>query len=172
MLHHRPGKVGWVDAKGDLRSPRGRIIVAPDAKQAARLKSLEQGDSVAVRCRRPLFASYFFAQISSQWRPIATCFGVLCILKTGDYPAKMPDREIEALQAMIVGGFVRLPEGRGAPVKRKIAIGSKVRITAGPFSGMSGLYAGQSTRDREKILLSLLGGQRPVLIAADLVAPA
>ena len=60
----------------------------------------------------------------------------------------------------------------GAPVKRKIAIGSKVRITAGPFSGMSGLYAGQSTRDREKILLSLLGGQRPVLIAADLVAPA
>lgn len=68
-------------------------------------------------------------------------------------------------------GFVRLPEGRRVPIKRKIEIGAKVRITSGPFGGMSGLYQGQSTRDRERILLSMLGGQRPVLIAANLVVP-
>jgi transcription antitermination factor NusG len=73
---------------------------------------------------------------------------------------------------MIVGGFVRLPEGRGSPVKRQIAIGAKVRIASGPFGGMSGLYAGQSTRERELVLLNLLGGQRPVLIDAGLVVPA
>ena len=73
---------------------------------------------------------------------------------------------------MVVSGFVRLPEAAPAPVRRKIAIGAKVRITAGPFGGMAGLYAGQSTRDREKILLSLLGSQRQVLIAANLIAPA
>ena len=37
---------------------------------------------------------------------------------------------------------------------------------------MSGLYAGMSTRDCEKILLNLLGSQRPVLIPSNLVIPA
>jgi transcription antitermination factor NusG len=68
-------------------------------------------------------------------------------------------------------GFVRLPEARGAPVERTIAIGARVMITAGPFGGMSGLYAGQSTRERELILLDLLGRQTPVTIAAGFVAP-
>jgi hypothetical protein len=36
---------------------------------------------------------------------------------------------------------------------------------------MSGLYAGQSTRERELVLLNILGGQRPVAIARNLVAP-
>ncbi len=45
---------------------------------------------------------------------------------------------------MMVGGFVRLPEGRGSPVKRKITIGSKVKIIGGAFGGMSGLYAGMA----------------------------
>jgi hypothetical protein len=36
---------------------------------------------------------------------------------------------------------------------------------------MSGLYAGQSTRERELILLNILGSQRPVAIAAGLVVP-
>lgn len=124
------------------------------------------------RASAPLFAGYFFAQISTQWRSITTCFGVRCLVRTGDCPARCPEAEIEALRAMVVSGFVRLPEAAPAPVRRKIAIGAKVRITAGPFGGMAGLYAGQSTRDREKILLSLLGSQRQVLIAANLIAPA
>ena len=54
-----------------------------------------------------------------------------------------PTMKSTALKAMIDGhGYVSLPEGRGAPARRKIAIGAKVRITAGPFGGMSGLYAG------------------------------
>jgi transcriptional antiterminator RfaH len=119
-----------------------------------------------------LFASYFFVLIVEQWRSINTCFGVLGLVRVGDCPSKMPDAEIEALKAMVDrAGYVRLPEGRGAPVKRQIAIGSKVKITAGPFGGMLGLYAGQSTRERELILLNLLGGQRPVAIAASLVVP-
>ena len=124
------------------------------------------------RASAPLFNSYFFVRIIEQWRSINTCFGVLGLVRVGDCPSKMPDAEIEALKPMIDGhGFVRLPEGRGSPVKRKIAIGSKVRITSGPFGGMSGLYAGQSTRERELVLLNVLGSQRPVAIAANLIVP-
>jgi transcription antitermination factor NusG len=124
------------------------------------------------RSAQPLFNSYLFVRIIEQWRAISTCFGVLGVVRVGDCPSKMPDREIENLKAMIDGaGYVRLPEGRGSPVKRKIAIGSKVKITAGPFGGHLGLYQGQSTRERELILLNLLGGQRPVLIASNLIVP-
>jgi transcription antitermination factor NusG len=123
------------------------------------------------RASQPLFASYFFVRIVEQWRAINFCFGVLGLVRVGDCPSKMPDSEIENLKSMIVGGFVKLPEAPAAPVGRKIAIGAKVRITGGAFGGLSGLYAGQSTRERELVLLNLLGGQRPVPIAAGLVAP-
>lgn len=124
------------------------------------------------RASAPLFNSYLFVHIVEQWRTINFCFGVLGLVRVGDCPSKMPDHEIENLKAMVDrSGYVRLPEGHGSPIKRQIAIGAKVRITAGPFGGHLGLYQGQSTRDRERILLSMLGGQRPVLIASDLIAP-
>ena len=123
------------------------------------------------RAAAPLFNGYFFVRIVEQWRSINCCFGVLCLVRVGDCPSKMPDHEIEALKAMIDGhGYVRLPEA-STPTHRTIAIGAKVKITAGPFGGMSGLYAGMGAKDRERVLLNLLGSQRPVLIAANLVAP-
>jgi transcriptional antiterminator RfaH len=124
------------------------------------------------RASQPLFSGYFFCRIVDRWRSINTTLGVLCLVRTGDCPARCPDHEINSLKAMIDGhGYVRLPEGRGAPVKREIAIGSKVKIMAGPFGGHLGLYQGQSTRERELVLLNLLGSQRPVSIAANLVVP-
>ena len=123
------------------------------------------------RASAPLFRGYLFCRIIDRWRSINSTFGVLCLVRVGDCPAKCPDHEIDSLKAMIGGrGFVRLPDRPSTPVKRKIAIGSKVRITGGPFGGMSGLYAGQSTRERELVLLNVLGGQRPVAVAAHLVA--
>ena len=114
----------------------------------------------------------FFVRIIEQWRAINTTLGVLCLVRVGDCPAKCPDHEIDSLKAMIDGhGYIRLPEAPAAPVGRKIAIGAKVKVTAGPFGGLSGLYAGQSTRERELVLLNVLGGQRPVSIAAGLVVP-
>jgi transcriptional antiterminator RfaH len=124
------------------------------------------------RTAAPLFPGYLFARIVDRWRSINSTIGVLCLVRVGDCPARCPDHEVAALKAMIDGhGYIKLPEARGAPVGRKIAIGAKVMVTGGPFGGMFGLYAGQSTRERELILLNLLGGQRPVAIAANLIVP-
>jgi transcriptional antiterminator RfaH len=125
------------------------------------------------RASAPLFYSYFFCRILEQWRSINSTFGVLCLVRVGDCPARCPDHEIDSLKAMLDGhGFISLPDRPSTPVKRKIAIGAKVRIASGPFGGMSGLYAGMSTKDRERILLTLLGSQRPVLVPSNLVIPA
>ena len=115
----------------------------------------------ARRSSAPLFNSYFFVRIVEQCRTINTCFGVLALVRVGDCPSKMPDAEIEALKAMIDGhGYIRLPEAPATPAGRKIAVGSKVKITAGPFGGMAGLYAGQSTRERDCSTFS--AGRRPL----------
>jgi transcriptional antiterminator RfaH len=125
------------------------------------------------RASAPLFSGYFFCRIVDRWRSINSTFGVLCLVRVGDCPARCPDAEIDRLKAMINGhGYISLPEGRGSPIRRKIAIGSKVKITAGPFGGWEGLYDGQATHERERIRLNLLGASRPVLIAAASVVPA
>ena len=154
-----------------------RSLPKREAFAAERLR-VDQGFEVfpplvqTKRASAPLFNGYFFCRIIDRWRSINSTFGVLCLVRVGDCPARCPDREIDALKAMIDGhGFIKLPEAPPPPVRRKIAIGAKVRIASGPFGGWRGLYAGQSTREREKVLLNLLGGQRPVLIAADLVIP-
>src|SRR5580693_507347 len=109
------------------------------------------------RASQPLFSGYFFCRIIDRWRLINSTFGVLCLVRVGDCPARCPDHEVDSLKALIDGhGYIKLPETPANPIRRNIAIGSKVKITAGPFSGMSGLYAGMSTNDREKILLNLL----------------
>jgi transcription antitermination factor NusG len=69
-------------------------------------------------------------------------------------------------------GYIKLPEAPSVPARRKIAVGAKVRIASGPFGGMAGLYAGMSTKDRERVLLHVLGGQREIRIASNLVVPA
>jgi hypothetical protein len=46
-----------------------------------------------------------------------------------------------------------------------------VWVTDGPFRGFNGLHTGMSTRDRELVLINILGASRPVEIAAGLLAP-
>jgi transcriptional antiterminator RfaH len=125
------------------------------------------------RASAPLFSSYFFCRIVDRWRSINSTLGVLCLVRVGDCPARCPDHEINSLKAMIDGhGYIKLPEAPPPPVRRKIAIGARVRIAAGPFGGMSGLYAGMGAKDRERVLLHVLGGQREIRIASNLVVPA
>ena len=67
------------------------------------------------RASQPLFSGYFFCRIVDRWRSINSTLGVLCLVRTGDCPARCPDNEIDRLRALIDGhGFVRLPEAPGA----------------------------------------------------------
>jgi transcriptional antiterminator RfaH len=125
------------------------------------------------RAYAPLFAGYFFCRIVDRWRSINSTLGVLCLVRTGDCPARCPDAEIDSLKSMLDGhGYIKLPDVPAKPIRRPIAIGARVRIASGPFGGMSGLYAGMSTKDRERVLLHVLRGQREIRIASNLVVPA
>jgi transcription antitermination factor NusG len=122
---------------------------------------------------RPLFASYFFCRVVDRWHSINFCFGVVGIIRVGDCPSRMPDHEVDALKAMMVDGFVRLPEAPLAAPARVLRKGQRVKIVSGPFTGQGGIFQGQTSKQRELILLAaLLGGPRAVAIPAASVAPA
>jgi hypothetical protein len=121
------------------------------------------------RCSTDIFS----CASSNKWRAINPTFGVLCLVRVGDCPARCPDYEVEALQAMVVGGFVRLPDKPPPAAPRAFKRGERVKIIGGPFEGVRAIHSGMRAGDRERILLSLLGSSaRPVIIPSHQVAAA
>jgi transcription antitermination factor NusG len=123
----------------------------------------------------PLFGCYFFARVVDQWRALERTIGVLSVVKSAGMPARCPDEEIATLIARSdPDGVIRL-NSRMTPqsvVRRAFESGAQVSIVDGPFRGFRALHTGMSTRDREMVLINILGGPRPVEVAAGLVEEA
>jgi transcriptional antiterminator RfaH len=126
---------------------------------------------VLTRTKRvaPLFSSYLFVQIVDQWRILERTMGLSHMVRFGDAPSRVPDAQIESLKSRMRDGIVTLPPPPGSS-RRKFMKGDKVRIVAGPLQGLNAVHSGMSTREREILLLELLGAQRQVAIDRALVA--
>jgi transcription antitermination factor NusG len=109
----------------------------------------------------PMFRNYLFVALEEFWWDADHCPGVARLLMDGVRPAKVRDGVVEALKAREVNGYVKLPEPPG-----QLRTGDKVRVIHGPFTGPPGLYAGQSAKDRVRVLLTLFGSTRPVTMRA------
>jgi transcriptional antiterminator RfaH len=121
----------------------------------------------------PVFSGYLFIKLGDRWRAVERTVGVLSLVRFGDRPARCHDAEIAHLQSQIDSrGLIRLPERPPKPKKprRKIAVGTLVKISAGPFRGFSAIYAGQTARERERVLIELLGRQAPLELQPDQIA--
>jgi transcriptional antiterminator RfaH len=124
------------------------------------------------RASAPLFSGYFFCRIVDRWRSINSTLGVLCLVRTGDCPARCPDREIDSLKAMIDGhGYIRLPDKPAMPPRRAFWKGEAVRIVGGPFQGVTALHSGMSASEKEILLITMLGASRRIPVPSHLVVP-
>ena len=111
----------------------------------------------------PLFAGYIFVPIvDGRWHGIRWTIGALRIIMAGDHPAKLPEAEIMRIRKDETGGFVRLPKRESVG---ELVAGQRVKILTGSFTGHIGLYDGQSARERELVLLNMLGRQVRVELA-------
>ena len=117
----------------------------------------------------PLFPRYLFVRIIDRWYPVRWTPHVLRILMPGDCPA--PDGQLENSLMLIRkqerAGLVKLPPATQVLLKK----GQQVRITGGSFAGQIGIYEGMSGKDRERVLLNLLGQAVPVELPSKDVAP-
>jgi transcriptional antiterminator RfaH len=114
----------------------------------------------------PLFGGYLFVAIVDRWRDIDRTLGVLRLVRFGDCPARVPDREVDALRARLDNdGLIVLPPPPAAR-RRAYAKGAKVRITGGPFANLDAVHSGMSAREREIVFVAMLGAARQIAVPA------
>lgn len=118
-----------------------------------------------------LFPRYLFVQLEEgrqSLSPIRSTVGVVDVVRFGTRYAAVPDDVVRDLRerADPQSGLHQL--GRRVPFLR----GSPVRITAGPFDGLDGVFERQAGAERVVVLLKLLGQYASVRIPAGFVLPA
>jgi transcriptional antiterminator RfaH len=158
-----------------LRSARGHDTLAYEGVCRAGFEILtpKVRTRVGERWRTtPLLGCYFFARVVDQWRVLERTIGVLSVVKAAGVPARCPDEEIATLIARSdPDGVIRL-SSRLTPqaiVRRTFEPGAPVSIADGPFRGFAALHTGMSTRDREMVLIDLLGRKTTVAVPAGFV---
>jgi transcriptional antiterminator RfaH len=113
-----------------------------------------------------LFPTYLFVGAREQFYPILWTNRVVRLLMAGDQPASVKGEIVAHIRKREVGGFVKLPLPN-----RQLKPGQRVRVINGAFQGQIGLYEGQSGRDRERVLLELLGQAVPVELPSASIVP-
>ena len=123
-------------------------------------EKLQQG--VLVLSDEPLFPRYLFIRLgqgesAKSWSPIRSTKGVSRLVSFGTEPAKVDAGLVELLQARessVVGQPVRL-----------FNPGERVRVTAGPFAGIEGIYQMAEGERRVIVLIELLSKMVTVKLA-------
>jgi transcriptional antiterminator RfaH len=121
-------------------------------------------------CIVPLFPRYLFLQLREGQQalsPIRSSVGVAGIVRFGMRYAIVPQQIVTQLRlrADPESGLHSLAK------EPSLARGATVRITAGPFAGLDGVFEREAGAARVVVLLNLLGQDAAVRIPADAVAP-
>jgi transcriptional antiterminator RfaH len=112
-----------------------------------------------------VFPGYCFAKVEHRWYDIRWCVGVLRLIMSGEQPAHLPDIEVDKImREMDRNGLIKLPK---AKTPQPLAQGSNVKILTGSFQGLAAIYQGTSPREREMVLLDLLGRKVVVELHKD-----
>jgi transcriptional antiterminator RfaH len=115
-----------------------------------------------------LFPRYLFLQLAvgrQSLHPIHSTIGVSNVVRFGTRCAIVRDEVIEELRAHadpVTGIHTLRPAAR-------FVHGTRVRITAGPFCGIEGIFERAEGAERVTILLTLLGEERPLQFSTELV---
>jgi len=114
----------------------------------------------------PLFPGYLFCRLDLTRRllPLFTTPGVVRLLGVGNTPIPVDDSEIDAVLAIVKAG--RFP--RPWPMVEK---GQRVRIEAGPLTGVEGILVGQRKNCRLVVSVTLLKRAISVEIDEDAARP-
>jgi transcriptional antiterminator RfaH len=148
----------WAVARLEPQRESGFTVYFPRLRE----QRIRHGRKITVT--PPLFPGYLFLQIVNGWWKARWSFGIASLIMDGSGPARVADGIIDEIRSRERGGLVEL-------LSPRLRTGDAVRVTRGPLCGLDGLYAGQAPHERVAILLTLLGGERRVILAKDDVEP-
>jgi transcriptional antiterminator RfaH len=108
-----------------------------------------------VEASEPLFTRYLFVRLDPDERsvaPIRSTTGVTSLVGFGNQLLPVPDAVIHQLRS------AEGPDGHvHPPQERPFVPGDIVRIDAGPFEHLTGVFLERRGRERARILLEVLG---------------
>jgi transcriptional antiterminator RfaH len=113
------------------------------------LRSFRHATRTARMVARPLFPGYLFARFCAEasLRAVTYSRGVVRVLSAGDRPIPVDDAIVASIRARIgANGWVEFDEC-------SLAAGDRVRITAGPLAGWSGVFARESSDAQRVVIL-------------------
>ncbi len=113
---------------------------------------------------RPLFPRHVFVKVDQSWSSLLSTFGVRSLIMFGESLAIVPEYDIQRIRSM--------EDERGLVVLPRFHEGQKVLFRRGSFAGHSGIYQGQNSQDRCKVLLAYLGRMVPVLVENNILEAA
>jgi len=105
----------------------------------------------------PLFPCYLFIEIKDKWRSLHSTYGIAAVIG-GSIPAIVRDQVIDDLRSREQNGYIQLPKSK------KFDVGDEVTIKAGAFAGQTALVARMPVKERQKVLLALLGNKIRALV--------
>lgn len=123
---------------------------------------VQKGRKVEVNV--PLFPRYLFVEIEDdRWWSLRGTRGLASIIidNTTEQPYRVRDNVLDAVKRIEAELSVKKDERIS-----RFARGQKVVLIDGPFEGHSAIYDGQSAKDREYVLLELLGRATRVEVGA------
>ena len=116
----------------------------------------------------PLFPRYLFVSLDlgrERWRSVNGTFGVSRLVSHGAWPAPVPHGLVEEMMA--------LTEQVGAiDLRDTLTPGESVRFLSGPFAETIGRLVTLDDTGRARVLLELLGSEREISVASEVLAPA
>ncbi len=115
----------------------------------------------------PLFPRYLFVSLDlsrDRWRSVRGTFGVSCLVMDGDRPRPVPQGLVEQLIATT-------NETHGVDFRERLALGQNVRFLTGPFAEKIGRLVNLDDADRVAVLLEILGAEREIAVAPEVLMP-
>jgi transcription antitermination factor NusG len=106
----------------------------------------------------PLFPGFIFVR-GPQWYYLKSTYGVLSPIMQGAEPARMPIAQMKELLKMTD------KEGVITIEREKFVPGQEVTFKTGAWQGHWGVYIRAVSKDRVRVLLSLLGGKHELEFA-------
>jgi len=159
--------MGWLI--GMCRANRGRLVL--EALEASGFLAYYPQTYRDQRRKEvvPLFGRYFFIQHCERWASLFSLRGLDGLLTVGGKAVTIRDCEVDAIKSREKDGVVLLSEERQERFRKD----QEVIIVSGAFEGKRGKYLSRgSGKDREAVLLSLLGRSAKVEVAANALEPA
>jgi transcriptional antiterminator RfaH len=116
-----------------------------------RMIEVSQVSGRRVERESKMFPGYLFVRVVDQWRCLLGTIGVCDVIRFGEGPALLRDEVVAELRERADrDGLVRV-----APPAARFAVGQRVRVVEGPFTGLMGCVELNLAHDRVRVMLDM-----------------